>query len=571
MERNLMIANRYELIRNLGQGGMADVYLALDTLLNRQVAIKLMRGDISDDPVNVLRFQREAKAVADLSHPNIVEIYDIGQYNNRPYMVMEYVKGKTLKEMLRKRGALDVNEALDIAKQMVLAIKAAHDKGIIHRDIKPQNIIIKDDGTVKVMDFGIALTKDNLQLTQTDSVMGSVHYLAPELAKGSAASYQSDIYAMGIVLYEMLVGDVPFKDDTAVRICLKHIKEPLPSVRAFNPNIPQALENVVLIACAKNPRQRYGSTQEMAMALNRCLSKKEEPVKFARISNDKDDALIAELEAKEYKDNAPKKQISKKKSARIRKKRGFIFKIIKVLLTVVLLVCVVAAVVSSGIFEEKEKSTQIPNVIGMNISQARLVLEEKNLVVDNASITYELTENSTKGTVLRVEPDIDTIVDPGTSVSLVVSSGIGVAMEDFTNWAVSDVETWALQYPNLTISYVTEDSDTVTPGNVIRQELIEPGEQFNPDTTNRMIVYYSTPVTLFVPNYIGWGLGDAETALIEMGLTVSKQPLDPSTYNADAQTEQQLVPWVVVDMTPEPGEKYTQNAGNSITLYYYPE
>lgn len=573
MNVNEVIANRYEVIRLIGQGGMADVYLALDTVLNRQVAIKLMRGELSDDSTNLLRFEREAKAVADLSHPNVVEIYDIGTHNDRPFMVMEYVKGYTLKELLRKRGALDVREALDIAKQMVLAIKAAHDKGIIHRDIKPQNIIIKFDCTVKMMDFGIALTKDNMQLTQADSVMGSVHYLAPELAKGKPASVQSDIYALGIVLYEMLVGDVPFKDDNAVKICLKHIKEQMPSVRQFNPNIPQALENIILIATAKNPKQRYASADLMYEALNKCLTRKEEPVKFSQIINEADETLIAQLEEKEFGVSTTAKQSAQRKHAnKIKKRRKKMIKIISLSFTLVLIISIIAILVSSGIFDKKlEKKSIVPNIIGSNVTQAKLDLEAQGLILDNADITYELTDNIAKGTVLSVEPDVNSELEVGSNVKVTVSSGIGVVMDDFTGWNVSDVENWQLQYPNLEVSYISEDSEQVDPGLVIRQELIQPGEQFNPDTNTRLIIYYSTPITVLIPNYIGWGLGEAEEALKEMGVSVTNQQLDRSTFNADNVEENTIVPWVVVDMSPKPGEKYTQEAGNSVTLYYYPE
>ncbi len=565
-----MIANRYEVIKSIGQGGMADVVLALDTVLNRQVAIKLMRGDLQNDPVNVLRFEREAKAVADLSHPNIVEIYDIGTYNKHPYMVMEYVKGHTLKELLRLRGALDVSETVDIAKQMALAIAAAHAKGIIHRDIKSQNIIIKDDGTVKVMDFGIALTKDSLQLTQTDSVMGSVHYLAPELAKGEPASVQSDIYAMGIVIYEMLVGDVPFKDDTPVHICLKHIKEPMPRVRDFNPEIPQALENIVLLATAKNKHQRYSDCKQMYDALCKCQSVKEPPVKFARLTNENDEQLLRDLGDKQFKgssDASRNRKIPKKARKRKKKLYGWIIGCIGL----VGIICAIAWFVGSGMVEPEPKMASVPHVVGMNVAEARTLLDEQQLILDNADITYELTDDVAKGNIISITPAADTILDPGSHVQVVVSSGIGVTMPDFTGSTITSVDEWAKQYPHLFISYVQEENDSVQPGSVIRQELIDPGTQFDPDTDNELVIYYRASLSIVVPNLINWSLGDAENHLKEMGLTTVNQPLDPTTYSADGGQEGGPIPWVVVAMDPSPGETYTQSAGNHITLYYYPE
>ena len=232
--RKNVIADRYEVVSHIGQGGMADVFLAVDTILNRQVAIKILRADLSTDAVSILRFEREAQAAAALAHPNIVEIYDVGDYKGHHYIVMEYVTGKTLKQVIRSRGPLVNEEAVDIMKQLCSAISEAHSRGIIHRDIKPQNVIVKADGSIKILDFGIATAKGSMQLTQANNVMGSVHYLAPELAKGEAASPQSDIYALGIVLYEMLAGDVPFKADQAVQIALKHMREPMPDVRLIN-------------------------------------------------------------------------------------------------------------------------------------------------------------------------------------------------------------------------------------------------------------------------------------------------------------------------------------------------
>ena len=270
--RNNMIANRYLATRHIGQGGMADVFVATDTILNREVAVKILRGDLSNDPTAVLRFEREALASTSLSHPNIVDIYDVGEDRGHHFIVMEYVRGITLKQLINKRKALCKEEAVDIMKQTVSAIVEAHAKGIIHRDIKSQNILVKDDGTIKVVDFGIAIAQDSLQLTQKDSVMGSVHYLAPELAKGEQASVQSDIYALGIVFFELLSGDVPFKAEQAVQVALMHMREPLPDIRTINPDIPVSIANIINKACAKNKNLRYPSAKAMLDDLNTCLN-----------------------------------------------------------------------------------------------------------------------------------------------------------------------------------------------------------------------------------------------------------------------------------------------------------
>lgn len=226
-----LIANRYLLVSNIGQGGMADVYKAIDTILNREVAVKILRGELSHDPMTLLRFQREASAASKLSHPNVVDVYDVGESEGRHYIVMEYVRGRTLKQLIAQRGALNLDEAIDIMMQLASAISLAHEKHIIHRDIKPQNVLMKDDGTVKITDFGIAVAHDSIQLTQNHTVMGSAHYLAPETTRGEAPSVAVDIYALGIVFYELLSGKVPFHGSTPTEIAVKHLREPMPYIR----------------------------------------------------------------------------------------------------------------------------------------------------------------------------------------------------------------------------------------------------------------------------------------------------------------------------------------------------
>ena len=259
------INDRYEIIKSIGEGGMANVYLARDVILDRRVAIKVLRGDLANDEKFIRRFQREALAASSLSHPNIVEMYDVGEDNGNYYIVMEYVEGKTLKQYLKKRtnGRLTVSEAVDIMIQLTDGIAHAHDSYIIHRDLKPQNIMIQDDGQIKITDFGIAMALNSTQLTQTNSVMGSVHYLPPEQASGKGSTIKCDIYSMGILFYELLTGVLPFKGDNAVEIALKHMKEPLPSVRKQNPSVPQSVENIIIKATAKNPKNRYNDVKEM--------------------------------------------------------------------------------------------------------------------------------------------------------------------------------------------------------------------------------------------------------------------------------------------------------------------
>ena len=265
------ISDRYQIIKAIGEGGMANVYLAYDTILDRDVAVKVLRGDLANDEKFVRRFQREALSASSLTHPNIVEVYDVGEDHGQYYIVMEYVEGRHLKDLIKKRGKLTLSEVIDIMLQITDGMSVAHDSYIIHRDIKPQNIMILENGLVKIMDFGIAMAMNSTQLTQTNSVMGSVHYLPPEQANGKGSTLQSDIYSMGIVMYELLTGKLPYKGDNAVEIALKHLKEPLPSIRDELPNIPQSVENIIIKATAKNPKNRYADAREMHNDLLTCL------------------------------------------------------------------------------------------------------------------------------------------------------------------------------------------------------------------------------------------------------------------------------------------------------------
>ncbi len=293
LSKGQKISGRYEILKSIGEGGMANVFLAKDTILDREVAVKVLRGDLAADEKFIRRFQREALSVSNLSHPNIVEVYDVGEEDGEYYIVMEYLNGKTLKQLLKKRESLTITEVIDIMSQITDGIAHAHDAYIIHRDIKPQNIIIEDDGKIKITDFGIAMALNATQLTQTNSVMGSVHYLPPEQASGKSATTKSDIYSMGILMYELITGNVPFKGDNAVEIALKQMKEKIPSIRKQNPAIPQSIENIILKATAKNPRNRYESARQMHEDLLHCLDEEhanDKKVVFEFPENDIDES-----------------------------------------------------------------------------------------------------------------------------------------------------------------------------------------------------------------------------------------------------------------------------------------
>ena len=308
------INDRYQIIKTLGEGGMANVYLAHDTILDRNVAVKVLRGDLANDEKFVRRFQREALSASSLSHPNIVEMYDVGEDDGQYYIVMEYVDGMTLKQVLKKRGHLSVTEVVDIMLQVTDGMAHAHDAYIIHRDIKPQNIMILSNGMIKITDFGVATALNSTQLTQTNSVMGTVHYLPPEQANGKGSTIRSDIYSMGIMMYELLTGLVPYKGDNAVEIALKHLKEPLPSVRKFNSSIPQSIENVIIKATAKNPKNRYTDARAMHEDLKTALDESRQNEKryvYPYPENDLEETKVLDKELEPLKKETPKKKKTK--------------------------------------------------------------------------------------------------------------------------------------------------------------------------------------------------------------------------------------------------------------------
>ena len=286
------ISDRYEIKKLIGEGGMANVYLGYDTILERDVAIKVLRGDLADDEKFVRRFRREAQSASLLNHPNIVQIYDVGEDDGNFYIVMEYIKGQTLKQIIKKRGHLSLPETIDIMAQLTDGLSHAHDSYIIHRDIKPQNIMVLDDGMVKITDFGIAMAINASDLTQTNSVMGSVHYLPPEQASGRGSTIKSDIYSLGIMMYEMLIGVMPFRGETAVEIAMKQLKDPIPDMRKDRDDIPQSVENIIIKATAKNPKNRYNNVKELYQDLKTCQDKdrlKEKKIVFKYPENEFDE------------------------------------------------------------------------------------------------------------------------------------------------------------------------------------------------------------------------------------------------------------------------------------------
>lgn len=586
---NEMIANRYALVQLIGEGGMASVYLAIDTILKREVAVKILRGDLSKDNVSLVRFQREANAATKLSHPNIVEVYDVGEDHGKYYIVMEYVKGRTLKDLIQQRGALSTEEAVNMMKQLVSAVMTAHKNGIIHRDIKSQNVLVKDDGTVKLSDFGIALAADAVQLTQTDVIVGSVHYLAPELAKGEMATQQSDIYALGIVFYEMLTGDVPHHGDAPVQVALKHMREEIPSVLDFNPQIPQAVDNIIRKATVKNKSYRYPTASAMYDDLVTCLddSRKNEPVyEFPADAEPSAPQQEGEKAPRPAAHTAPAKKSLKPKSHT----KGLVITAVVLGLSVALML-----VYLNGGFDFMDPMTKVPDVTNLTVSQATKLIEDAGLYA-NDTINYEITDDIEKDHVSHTNPGAGAEVEKGSSVILYVSEANYYVMENFVGQSLETAQTALDACCRINVIVSTSVDATKEPG-IILEQSVAAGEKINPTRLTQIRFTVSAQPTFQIPTVlVGMDVEQAKELLVSKGAVESQIVLKAvamptKEVTSDVQmTDEEGNPvfdeqgnpvyetQTVVDesyrnkvqsVSPEAGSSYTQTSDSYITLYYY--
>lgn len=424
---------------------MANVYLAYDTILDRNVAVKVLRGDLATDEKFVRRFQREALSASNLYHPNIVQIYDFDSEDGQYYIVMEYVEGKTLKQLLKRRGSLTITEVIDIMSQVTDGMAHAHDSYIIHRDIKPQNIMILDNGMVKITDFGIAMALNSTQLTQTNSVMGSVHYLPPEQAAGKGSTIRSDIYSMGILMYELLTGQVPYKGDNAVEIALKHLKEPLPSIRKILPEIPQSIENIILKATAKNPQNRYKDAREMHQDIITALdeSRINEPkLVYKYKENDLeetkslDEAVeVIKKQEKESMEKMKKQELEETKSEK---------KILIIFASIFTGLIVLAAVIVFLLPHiSKGKTLSVPDVSKLSKVKATNKLVKQGFTVSCGEEDYKYDSSDTieEGYAIKTSPEAGTMVKEGKTICIIISSGENTfQLEDYTGMNYFEVK-----------------------------------------------------------------------------------------------------------------------------------
>jgi eukaryotic-like serine/threonine-protein kinase len=499
------ISGRYRIIKLIGGGGMANVYLAHDMILDREVAIKMLRMDFANEEEFIKRFQREAQSATSLVHPNIVSIYDVGEEDDLYYIVMEYVQGMTLKQYIQQHSPVGVDQALEIMKQLTLAISHAHQNHIVHRDIKPHNILVDKEGTVKITDFGIAMALSATSITQTNSVLGSVHYLSPEQARGGMATKKSDIYSLGIVMFELLTGRLPFSGESAVSIALKHLQSETPSLRRWNSDIPQSVENIVLKATAKDPFRRYESLEEMDDDLATALDpdRFDEP-KFTVPMDDEatkaipvitddngssnlDDTIVhtqSNHETKPVKDvNDTKPSKGKKEKPKKKSKRKWPVLIISLFFLLILL-GVAAVTVVPELLGPKE--IEVPKVEGKKPTEAVSIIVSAGFVVGE---TKEMSHDSVpEGIVIKTNPKEGRMANEGSSVDIYVSTGKEkVEVEDFKGKNFEEVAS-RLEEQGYTVKKQEEPSNEEEEGTIIEQDP-SPGDE---------VVAIETTITLTV-------------------------------------------------------------------------
>ena len=596
LSKGQKINNRYEIVKSIGEGGMANVYLANDKILDRKVAIKVLRGDLSSDDKFIRRFQREALSVSNLSHPNIVEVYDVGEEDGEYYIVMEYIEGKTLKQLLKKRESLTLTEVIDIMTQLTDGISHAHESYIIHRDIKPQNIMIQDDGRIKITDFGIAMALNATQLTQTNSVMGSVHYLPPEQASGKGATVKSDIYSMGILMYELLTGTVPFKGDNAVEIALKHMKDKIPSIRKQDPSIPQSVENILLKATAKNPRNRYDTAKEMHEDLLNCLKDEhanDKKIVFEYPENDIDDNTPITPTTK------PKKKIEKPKEEEIDEDTEELITEIKndssekeddnnsddaleeyfeqpkkrntliIILTTFFLLLLISLGVFWLITTKEVKDVVVPNVENLTLEKAINILTKEGFTY---TTEQKNSENIEVGYVIKTSPKAGSTRKKGDTITIIESIGGNyVYLEDYTNKNYTEVKA---KLELLKINVLIEKKDVEDKEKYKDKEniIIDQSPKYT-EGEEKTVIEAGDTITLYIPNIVdeypdmvseGWRLSDFLAFADEYQITYTIQDklgnvIPSDKYDAYKDS-------VIQNQSRKPGDRILTNVTQKITL-----
>lgn len=552
----MLLDGRYEIIEKIGTGGMADVYKAKCRLLNRMVAIKALKTEFLGDSDFIRRFETEAQAAASLSHPNIVSVHDVGIGEDINYIVMELAEGTTLKEYITSNGALEWREAVGYASQICSALECAHKKGIIHRDIKPHNIIITKNKVAKVTDFGIARAASGATTVADSAVIGSAHYFSPEQARGGYTDEKSDIYSAGITLYEMLTGRVPFDSDSAVSVAMMHMSQQPVLPRIINPDIPENVEKIVLKAMSKEQHLRYQSAGEMLSDLDAVLSNM--PISLS----DEDEVVIvrgtkemsgARRRGSSSKTKTNNKKDDKKKAVLTKSEKRMVWLAIA---SAIVLLGVIGVVILSwfgGFGSWQFDETVVPAIEGKNLTEAQKLIKSARLSIDIeeeiASLQYE------KDTIISQEPAAGRSVKKGSKVRVKVSTGSEgqLTVPNVVNYERENAKTM-LEDMGFVVVFSDEESETVETGYVIRQLPVSSTVAKMGDTVRLYVSKKSDKEQVDVPNVIGKSLAQAKNAIEDAGLVVG---------NVAEQESEQAV-GTVIKQSPLAAEKAEK--GSAITL-----
>ncbi|HBW12443.1 MAG TPA: Stk1 family PASTA domain-containing Ser/Thr kinase [Proteiniclasticum sp.] len=554
-----ILGNRYEITEKIAQGGMSVVYKALDLNLNRYDAVKVLKPEFSSNKDILDKFKQEANAVAFLSHPNIVNIYNVGSEDQIHYIVMEYVKGKTLKEVIKAQGKLSVEETLNYSYQIARALESAHNSNIIHRDIKPQNIMLTKDGLIKVTDFGIAKHSDSVTITNSGKIIGSAHYFSPEQARGNMTDGRSDIYSLGIVMYEMVTGQVPFDAESPITIALKHMQEPLPSPRALNPSVSAGLEKVILKATEKNPIDRYQRIEDMMMDL-RALMNGERLESKENINTDHTQVMNAVVPERKtmrndiYDDEKPSNN----------KKKTLIIGL------AMILVVVLGALIGDAVFsrgngnqpgEVSEEEVDIPEIMGLTKEEAEDALEMVGLVLE---VTGTETSEQPENTVIKVIPEEGTTVKKGVTVSVVLSAGEEkLYVPDITGSTVESAEIILGNNGFILGTTKEEFSETVPAGEIIGQDPLVNTSMPKGSAVNVVVSKGPEIVLSIVPDMKGRTQREAQALLEAVGLTIGEVKTVPTGDEAQSGR--------IVEQSLPAATEVKEGTKVNITLYEYTE
>ena len=577
-----ILGNRYELIEKIGEGGMAIVYKARDNKLSRLVAVKILKKEFANNKDISDKFKKEATAVANFSDANIVNVLDVGheEEGNIDYFVMEYVNGKTLKELIVEKGKLNYSVAISISIQIAKALECAHKNNIIHRDVKPQNILVTESGIVKVTDFGIAKSSTSATITNTTTIMGSAHYLSPEQAKGTFIDSRSDIYSLGIVLYEMVTGVLPFDGESPVTIALKHIQAEPTEPKKYNPSIPESLNNLIIKSMSKESTNRYQSCRELINDLQKI---KENPDVIIGIRNNYEDErtiIMEPIRTESIPENVPRQSEVKKSYSKTdfendydddyddddenffnprnktKKRKNNKAKTIIISVVIILAAIFGGIAFGSGLFngEGSSKKVTIPNIIGMTIEDATKELEKVGLKLTISGIVESDKEENT---ILETNPVVNTEAKSGDIISVKVSGGVGkITVPDLRDYEINYIKDLLTQ-KGLNWSIDEEYSENIKSGYLIDQ-YPERDTEVEKGSTIQLTVSKGPEVKLVtVSNYIGENVDKAKSDLEGLGLVVALQ---------EQETDRESEDGIVINQSLVNGNKVSE--GTKIILTY---